>query len=160
MNQPKTLAWHETMELHELVALQSTFLYKLKKNVKMIREEELRALYVISIQALEKNIKELIMFYPAAPGMEELRISEEEVFLASDLLGTAKVAVRNYAIAITETATPMLREVLTRHLVAAIKWHEQVFLYTYKKGIYPSYDLQQLLMNDLKLANAALAEEY
>ena len=40
----------------------------------------------------------------------------------------AKTSVRNYAIAITETATPRLREVLTRQINSAIQLHAQVLI--------------------------------
>lgn len=60
------LAWHETLDMHELVAFQTIGLIKLKR--------------------------------------------------AGDLLGMAKTLVRNYAIAITETATPKLREVLQKQI--------------------------------------------
>lgn len=49
-------------------------------------------------------------------------------FYAGDLLGLAKTSVRNYAIAITETATPRLREVLTRQINSAIQLHAQVLI--------------------------------
>ncbi|GGA41946.1 hypothetical protein GCM10007416_13590 [Kroppenstedtia guangzhouensis] len=49
------LAWHETLEWHELVAFQSGGLMRLKK------------IYMVFIQGLTANLKELMAFYPAAP---------------------------------------------------------------------------------------------
>ncbi|PLR93783.1 spore coat protein [Bacillus sp. T33-2] len=157
MAKQNRLAWHETLELHELVAFQSVLLWKFKKNVRKVTEPELRALYAFSINALENNLRELLRFYPMAPGFPEAARAEIG-FFAGDLLGSAKTAVRYYAIAVTETATPALREVLTRQLNTAIDWHGRVFYYMYERGLYPSYDLQKLLMNDVNLASKALSE--
>jgi spore coat protein F len=74
------------------------------------------------------------------------------------LLGLGKTSVRNYAIAITETATPELRMVLVKQLNGAIKMHEQVYNFMYAKGLYPSYDLEKLLQNDVKNAHKALSK--
>jgi spore coat protein F len=49
---PKHLAWHETLDLHELVAFQATGLIKLKKSVRKVKDTELRNLYYYSIRAL------------------------------------------------------------------------------------------------------------
>jgi spore coat protein F len=53
----------------------------------------------------------------------------ETGFIAGDLLGMPKTMVRSYAIAVTETATPTLREVLTKQLVAGIQLHANVFYF-------------------------------
>lgn len=65
--------------------------------------------------------------------------------------------MRNLSIAITETATPALRKVLTKQLNQAIAMHERIFLYMYNKGQYPAYDLTKLLRNDMNLARQALS---
>ena len=49
--------------------------------------------------------------------------------IAADLLISAKSGVRNYAIALTETASSEVRTVLRRHLEDAIRTHEQVSNY-------------------------------
>ncbi|MGG1216950.1 spore coat protein [Priestia endophytica] len=152
----RTLAWHETLEIHELVAFQSNGLIKLKKMIKEVNDPELREIYRKSILDIEGNIKELIPFYSLAPAGREEDLRNDLGFYAGDLLGLLKTSLRNYSIAITETATPSLRNVLTNHLLKAIKGHEQIFNYMYKKGYYPSYDLNALLSNDLKIANKAL----
>lgn len=65
--------------------------------------------------------------------------------------------VRSYAIAVTETATPSLREVLTKQLVAGIQLHANVFYFMLQRGYYPSYNLDQLLANDVQNAQKALS---
>lgn len=157
LEERKTLAWHETLELHELVAFQSTGLMKLKMAVKKITDPELRDIYMKAIKDLELHITELIQYYSMAPTSSSRNESVGDLaFYAGDLLAFFKTAVRNYAIAITETATPALRKTLTNHLLRVIKGHARIYNYMYQKGYYPSYDLGQLLNNDIKLAHKAL----
>lgn len=155
------LAWHETLDLHELVAFQSIGAVKLKKGLKDIKDPTLRALYVKSIQAMESNLVELLYFYPMAPSPQRKGpILPVEAVAAGDLLMLAKTTVRYYAVAITETATPQLRDVLVKQLNTAIYLHAGVYHYMYDRGLYPSYDLDQLLMTDVNLANTALQMPY
>jgi len=152
------LAWHETLELHELVAYQTAHLMAFKKKLPTLQDPSLRALYAETIASLEKNLRELLAFYPRAPiaNREEVAV-DLSALESAHLLGFAKTAVRNYAIAITETATPQLRAVLEKQLVAAIALHAKVFAFMYERGWYPSYNLNQLLANDVKMAGAALS---
>jgi spore coat protein F len=154
----KLLAWHETLELHEIVAFQSIGLMKLKMSIKKVQEPELKELYRKCIHELEANLKELLKFYPNAQGYhgrdEDTR--EDPGFFAGDLLGLSKILVRNLAVAITETATPALRKVFTSQLIAAIHGHERVFTYIHKHGYYPAYDLGALLGHDIENAHKAL----
>jgi spore coat protein F len=157
MRENETLAWHETLELHELVAFQSVGLMKLKEAKKEIKDPQLLNLYNFSIQSLENHLRELLQFYPYAPNVGREDERADLGFYAGDLLGLGKTSVRNYAIAITETATPELRMVLVKQLNGAIKMHEQVYNFMYAKGLYPSYDLEKLLQNDVKNAHKALS---
>ncbi|MFD1707725.1 spore coat protein [Siminovitchia sediminis] len=152
------LAWHETLEVHELVAFQSIGLMKLKMSLKKITDPHLKSIYRAVISDLELNLRELIQFYPSAPvgAHREPNPADLTGFYAGDLLGLSKALVRNLAIGITETATPVLRETLTTHLLRAIKGHEMTYNYMYQKGLYPSYDLPELLKNDLNNAKRAL----
>jgi len=154
----KPLAWHETLELHELVAFQSIGLMKLKMSFKRIQDPELRELYRMCIQDLEGNLRELLKFYPNAPVPQgrDTDSREDAGFFAGDLLGLSKTLVRNLAGAITETATPALRRVFTSQLTEAIKGHERVFNYMLKHGYYPAYDLGTLLGHDMEMAKKAL----
>lgn len=152
------LAWHETLEIHELTALQSIGLMKLKTAIGKVNDPNLRSLYEESIAQLQHNLQELLQFYPMAPvGPDDgYREQLDSAFYSGDLLAFSKTAVRSYAIAITETATPALRTVLNRQLQAAIQSHAKVFYYMYRHGYYPAYNLQQLLENDIKLARKAM----
>ena len=157
--QPKHLAWHETLEIHELVAFQSIGLMKLKKSLPEITDPTLKNLYNEAIQGLSKNITDLLKFYPLAPRSEE---EDEEIredllpFYAGDLLALFKTSVRNYSIAITETATPAVRNVLKQHLLAAIDTHAKAYSFMYSRGLYPSYNFEKLLQDDVRVANKAL----
>ncbi|MCM3160309.1 spore coat protein [Metabacillus litoralis] len=153
----KTLAWHETLELHELVAFSSIGLMKLKKGLNKISCPTLKSIYSQSIRELETNIRELLQFYPLAARGEEDSRDMDKAFYAGDLLAFSKAAVRNYAVAITETATPELRSVLAKQLQSAINIHARIFYYMYERGFYPAYNLQKLLNNDINLAKKALS---
>jgi spore coat protein F len=158
----KLLAWHETLELHEIVSFQSLGLLKLKMSFKRITDHDLKELYKRCIHELEGNLKELLKFYPNAQGYhgrdEDSR--EDTAFFAADLLGFSKELVRCLAAAITETATPALRKVLTNQLLAAIHGHERVYNYMHSHGHYPSYDIGVLLGHDIENANKALKLGY
>jgi spore coat protein F len=154
----KLLAWHETLELHEIVAFQSIGLMKLKMSIKKITDNELKELYKRCIHELESNLRELLKFYPNAQGYhsrdEDTR--EDTGFFAGDLLGLSKTLVLNLAAAITETSTTALRKVFTSQLNAAIHGHERIFNYMHNHGSYPSYDLGVLLGHDIENAQKAL----
>lgn len=126
--------------------------------IREVKDPQLRQLYNVSIQGVEQNLRELLPFFPQAPHRED---EEEEradnPFYSGDLLGFAKTSVRSYAIAITETATPQLRNVLVKQLNAAIQLHAQVYRYMYQHGYYPSYNLSELLKNDVRNANRAIS---
>ncbi|MFJ7728277.1 spore coat protein [Neobacillus sp. NPDC097160] len=155
----KLLAWHETLELHELTAFQSMGLMKLKMSIKKVTDPELKELYKKCIHDLDGNLRELLKFYPSAQGYqarEEEDLREDMGFFAADLHGLSKTLVRNLAAAITETATPSLRKTFTNQLMGAIHGHERVFNYMHKHGYYPAYDLGLLLGHDIENAQKAL----
>jgi spore coat protein F len=155
------LAWHETLELHELIAFQANALMKMKKAVGKVECPVLKSIYAHTIEGVETNLRELLSFIPSAPMYGEARESRDESALyAGDLLGFTKTAVRNYAAAITETATSVLRKTFVKHLMKAIDTHEKVFHYMYERGYYPAYDLNRLLHNDVHNANKAISMSY
>lgn len=158
-NKQQHLAWHETLELHELTAYQSNQLIHFKMVVHDVKDPQLNALYVETIQAVEQNLQELLQYYPLAPTgvRKETKGIDLTAFYAGQLLGFLKTAVRSYAIGITETATPQLRDTFQKQLNAAIALHAKVFYFMLERGIYPSYDLPKLLQNDVKTANQALS---
>jgi spore coat protein F len=157
MNQ-RALAWHETLELHELTAFNSIGLMKIKKGMNEIEDAQLKKVYSETINELELALKELMQFYPYAPKPgDSNNYRADTAFLAGDLLAFTKSGVRNYAVAITETATPQLRTVLTKQLNVMIKAHERIFRFMYKNGLYPSYNLKDILENDVMLAHKAIS---
>lgn len=153
------LAWHETLELHELVAFQTGQLVSFKKKLPTLQDPGLRALYTEAVITIERNLCELLQFYPHAAGLERNAADDVELPTAesAQLLGFAKTAVRNYSIAITETATPQLRTVFVNQLLQAIQFHAKVFHFMFQRGYYPAYNLELLLAGDVKNAMAAMS---
>jgi similar to spore coat protein len=76
--------------------------------------------------------------------------------IATDFLVSAKAGVWNYAIAITETATPELKAALREQLSVAIETHEKISNYMMAKGFYHPHDLSEQLQVDLTATNTAL----
>lgn len=58
--------------------------------------------------------------------------------------------------AISETATPEVKEVLRRHLDAAINTHERIANYMIKKGYYHVNNPYEQLMVDMKAADTVI----
>ncbi|OXS58188.1 spore coat protein [Rossellomorea vietnamensis] len=71
--------------------------------------------------------------------------------VATDFLIAAKSGVRNYAMAITETGSPEIKEVLTKHLEEALDLHEQIYNFMVERGWYHAIDTNEQL--DLNLQN-------
>ncbi|GGH88066.1 spore coat protein F [Pullulanibacillus pueri] len=155
------LAWHETLELHELVAMNTTALMKLKLFCPEIQDSMLQQLYQQAIGDHENQLTELVRFYPKAPRHENKAMSPrvDDSFYAAELLNCAKTSIKSYAIAVTEAATPSLKSTFVKHLNKAIECHTKVFNYMQQKGDYPAYDLNKLLEGDLKRAKMALDME-
>jgi similar to spore coat protein len=76
--------------------------------------------------------------------------------VAMDLLIAAKSGVRNYAMAVTESGTPEIKEMLTRHLTEALDMHEQISTYMAEKGWYHAWDTNEQISLDLNNIDTAL----
>jgi similar to spore coat protein len=76
--------------------------------------------------------------------------------IATDFLISAKAAVRNYAVAITETGTPELKATLREQLNTAIMTHEKITNYMITRGFYHPHDLSKQLQIDLTVSDTAL----
>ncbi|MFP7474248.1 spore coat protein [Niallia taxi] len=61
--------------------------------------------------------------------------------ITTELLVSAKATVRTYAVALTETASPEVREVLKKQLDKAIDSHAKIANYMMKNGMYYAHDL-------------------
>ncbi|MER2029628.1 MAG: spore coat protein [Solibacillus sp.] len=80
----------------------------------------------------------------------------DDMAIATDLLITSKAAVRNLAVAITETATPAVKRILRRELDNAIDTHDKIAQYMIKNEMYHAYDLQEQMEHDIEKADIAL----
>lgn len=68
--------------------------------------------------------------------------------IATEMLVTAKAAVRTYAVAITETASPEVRDVLKKHLKEAIDTHAGIADFMIENNMYHAYDIDKQLSHD------------
>ncbi|MRX74175.1 spore coat protein [Bacillus lacus] len=160
MTNSGTLALHETLELHELIAAQTNSLINFKSAYKNVDCPELKSLYQYSIKATENNLRELLQFLPYAPTIDQPRELKDKGYYAGELLGAAKHSIMQYAGALAETATPMLRTVFLRHFQGAVEWHAKIFEYMNKRSLYPVHNLNELLKNDARNANKAIRMSY
>ena len=76
--------------------------------------------------------------------------------VAMDLLIAAKSGVRNYAMAVTESGTPEIKEMLTRHLIEALDMNEQISSYMIEKEWYHAWDTNEQINLDLNNIDTAL----
>jgi similar to spore coat protein len=88
----------------------------------------------------------------ALTGMDKM----SDQVIATDFLISAKSGIRNYAMALTETGSPQLREIYKRQLDYTIATHEAITNYMIKNGYYHAYDIQEQFKVDLKTADTAL----
>ncbi|AZK48220.1 spore coat protein [Paenibacillus lentus] len=77
--------------------------------------------------------------------------------IASDLLISAKSGIKNYAAALSEAATPEVRNILCDQLNKAVSLHEQIFNYMKVNGYYNAYDPDQQIQMDIQNADKALS---
>lgn len=78
--------------------------------------------------------------------------------IASDLLIFAKTGVKTYASAITESATPEVRNLLKKQLDEAISFQEQVGSLMMKKGWYDAYDMNKQIEMDLTQSQNTISQ--
>ncbi|MFD2614922.1 spore coat protein [Paenibacillus gansuensis] len=76
--------------------------------------------------------------------------------IAMDFLITAKSGVRNYAMAVTECATPEVKAILTKQLEEAIDTHEIISAYLVQKGLYHPHNVNEQIKLDLQNIETAL----
>lgn len=74
----------------------------------------------------------------------------------TDFLISAKSALQNYSIALTETTSQEVRAVLRKQLGDAIATHETISNYMMKKGHYNAYNLQEQYKVDMQITETAL----
>lgn len=92
---------------------------------------------------------------PIVEHMTGLNTLTDEV-IAMDLLINAKSGVRNYAMAVTECATPEVREILMKQLGEAIDSHQKISDYMVQHGLYHPYHVQEQIQLDLRNIQTAM----
>lgn len=91
---PRHLAWHETLEIHELTAFQANNLMGFKMSLHDIKDPELHGLYTEAINGVEQNLRELLPYFSQAPtGTRSLSGADLTAYYAGHLLGFAKTSV-------------------------------------------------------------------
>ncbi|WP_078551789.1 spore coat protein [Bacillus alkalicellulosilyticus] len=76
--------------------------------------------------------------------------------LALDLLLTAKTAVRNYAVALTEATSPDARRIIQKQLDIAIDYHIEVSDLMVKKKWFHPFNMDEQKLIDLKASQTAV----
>ncbi len=76
--------------------------------------------------------------------------------IAVDLLITVKELVRNYGVALTETASPEVRTTLRNQMEAAINFHGEVTELMIQKKWFHPYDVTEQQLLDLQAAQTAV----
>ena len=76
--------------------------------------------------------------------------------IAMDFLLNAKTGVRNYAMAVTECATPEIKTTLTKQLYEAITTHEKIMGYMIHQGWYHPYNANEQFQLDLQNIKTAI----
>jgi similar to spore coat protein len=76
--------------------------------------------------------------------------------IAQDLLNSIKTGIKSLATALTEAATPDVRQVLRNQLNDALNMHEQFTNYMSGKGWYDAYNLSRQIEMDLQNAQTTL----
>lgn len=79
-----------------------------------------------------------------------------EQVIATDFLLASKTAIKNYAAALAETATPEVRDALRRQFDVAVGTHERITNYMMDKGYYHAYNPQEQIQVDMKAADTVL----
>jgi similar to spore coat protein len=76
--------------------------------------------------------------------------------IAMDFLLNAKSGVRNYAMAVTECATPEIKTILTKQLYEAITTHESIVGYMIQQDWYHPYNVNEQIQLDLQNMQTAI----
>ncbi|KNY29353.1 spore coat protein [Pseudobacteroides cellulosolvens] len=79
-----------------------------------------------------------------------------EQVIATDFLLATKSAIKGYAAALAETATPEVRDTLRRQMDVAIGTHERITNYMMNKGYYHAYNPNEQIKVDMKAADTVL----
>ncbi|WNF35119.1 spore coat protein [Bacillaceae bacterium IKA-2] len=86
----------------------------------------------------------------------QVNLDFNEHVIATDMLFETKAAINDFATAITESASPDVHNFYVKELTTAINFHEQIYGYLQKNGIYDAYNIAEQLDKDIQYANQAL----
>ncbi|WP_271396991.1 spore coat protein [Salinicoccus roseus] len=75
---------------------------------------------------------------------------KRDELIATEMLVSAKAAVRTYAVALTEAASPEVRDVLKRQLTQAVNQHARIADYMIENSMYHAHSVKDQLKNDKK----------
>ncbi|NIK76492.1 hypothetical protein FHS15_001617 [Paenibacillus castaneae] len=92
---------------------------------------------------------------PILEHMTGMNTLTDEV-IAMDFLINAKSAIRNYAMAVTECATPEIKTILVKQLEEAIDTHEMITSYMMQRGLYHPYNVNEQIQLDLQNIQIAM----
>ncbi|GAA3729201.1 hypothetical protein GCM10022378_17270 [Salinicoccus jeotgali] len=76
--------------------------------------------------------------------------NKKDELIVHEMLVSSKSAVRAYSVALTETISPEVRDVLRRQLTQAINQHSRIADYMVEIGAYHPYDLKKQVKQDKK----------
>jgi similar to spore coat protein len=79
-----------------------------------------------------------------------------EQVIATDFLMGSKAAIKNYAAALSEAATPEVKDTLRRQLGVAIDTHGKITNYMIDKGYYNAYDPQAQSQTDMQASSKVM----
>lgn len=79
-----------------------------------------------------------------------------EQVIATDFLLASKTAIKNYAAALAETATPAVRDILRRQFDVAVGTHERITNYMMSKGYYHAYNPEEQIRVDMKASDTVM----
>jgi similar to spore coat protein len=79
-----------------------------------------------------------------------------EQVVATDFLLASKTAIKNYAAALAETASPQVRDILRKQMDVAIGTHERITNYMMSKGYYHAYNPDEQIRIDMKAADTVM----
>ncbi len=87
--------------------------------------------------------------------MQQQNIMDDQT-VAADLLSSAKAAVKQLASALTEAATPEVRQTLHSQLNEAVSFQHKVADFVVEKGWYKPYDIETQIQMDLQSSQQKL----
>ncbi|MCG7332998.1 spore coat protein [Salinicoccus roseus] len=80
---------------------------------------------------------------------------KRDELIATELLVSSKATVRAYAVALTETISPEVREILKRQLSQALNQHARIADYMIEREMYHPFDLDKQVKKDKKKVKKA-----